>query len=128
MKAQINLHEKLDTIKWSSQGPSSSTSNSSGEKQSGIFGNKSDNGERVFQKLSHRRPEFLARFGLRRADAGEFRTNGISAGETENGVVEEVVGCNDVVRRGVEEVRDIAPRGGGFGVCACHKDKLDGDY
>jgi hypothetical protein len=46
-KAKTYLHEKLDSIERSSDGFSSSSGNSSGEKQCSIFGNKCDNGERV---------------------------------------------------------------------------------
>ena len=58
------LHEKLDSIKWSSDGFSSSSDNSTGEKQCSIFRNKCDDDDRVVKKLSRCQREFVVRFGL----------------------------------------------------------------
>lgn len=89
----MSLHEKLDSIEWSSNGFSSSSGNSTGEKQCSIFGNKCDDGDRVVKKLSRRRREFVVRFGLGGGDGGEFgRNGGGCVGESEGGVVEKVVG------------------------------------
>lgn len=77
-----NLHKKLDTVERSRDGLSSGAGNSSGGEERDIFGNKSENSQRMLQELRWRGLELFELSLFCHRNAGEITTNATASTTT----------------------------------------------